>query len=343
MNEIENKEVQVIEVKNNELQIIESETQETQVAINEEKTGMDAVNNFFKKAAVVGKKVAENVQEAAITTSEKIKEDNKNRRLKKFHPITFEEYGSNNFNIPNVIKIVDDAETRHIDVCQNAIGRLVNEKGVEIFYMNDEFIQASGLHFVPAPVCDAIYHVDNFDRTRFIRTDEIFSKALEEKLAELEHIAFCLGAKSCSIEIIEENFEKTHKVTDTKTNLTVKHEGSSDTITAVHSQSKSTTSSSGKITTTFSGNATPKTPRLKWFEHNDNMKNLIEMRLSKDSSVQAKTLILKGASSASMALKTAVAIDNEISKMGVKSNNNIERQAQIETNSKLVFEVIFEE
>ena len=73
------------------------------------------------------------------------------------------------------------------------------------------------------------------------------------------------------------------------------------------------------------------------------MKNLIEMRLSKDSSVRAKTLILKGASSASMAQKTAAAIDAEILKMGIKSNNNIERQAQTERNSKLIFEVVFEE
>ena len=209
--------------ENNDMKSIENKSQEPVVVTGEEslepqvveeetsKGAGRAVNEFFKKAAIVGKKVAENVQDAAITTSEKIKEDNKNRRLKKFHPITQKEYKSKKFNIPNVIKIVDDAETRNIDVCEDAIGRLVNEKGVEIFYMNDEFIQACGLHFVPAPVCDAIYHVDNFDRTRFIRTDEIFSKALEEKLAELEHIAFCLGARKCSIEIVEDDFETTNR------------------------------------------------------------------------------------------------------------------------------------
>lgn len=329
-----------------------SETKTTEVQAididSDKKSSSAAVNNFFKKASLVGKKVAVNLQETAITTSEKIKADNKIRRYKKYHPITAEEYHGTSFNIPNVIKIVDDAETKNIDVCENSIGRLVTEKDVEIFYMNDEFITACGLHFVPAPVCGAIYHVDNFDRTRFIRTDEIFGKALEEKLAELEHIAFCLGALHCSIEIVEENVANEDKTIDahaigglqrkpTKKKINVDSHGN------YKSHSQSTISSSGKITTTFSGNTKPKMPRLKWFEHYDNMKNLIEMRLSKDSSVRAKTLILKGASSASMAQKTAAAIDAEILKMGIKSNNNIERQAQTERNSKLIFEVVFEE
>lgn len=326
MNENENKEMQVI-----------SDT--------EQKATTVTVNSFFKKAAVVSKKVAVNVQEAASVTSEKIKEDSKNRRLKKYHPITLKEYKSKKFNIPNVIKIVDDAETRHIDVCKDAIGRLVNEKGVEIFYMTDEFVSTCGLHFVPAPVCDAIYHVDNFDRTRFIRTDEIFSKALEEKLAELEHIAFCLGARSCSIEIVEDNQENNERKTKSESSLKEDKKNGNKFKNTVSVESKNNTkrNNRGKSITNFSQNTIPQQPRLKWFAHNDNVRNLIEMRLAESGSVRSKTLELSGTSSASMTQKTAIAIDYEISKTGIKSNNNIERQAQIEKNSKLIFEVIFDE
>jgi hypothetical protein len=324
----------------------ENESKEIQVVTEPEKKSTTiAVNDFFKKAAVVSKKVAVNVQEAAVITSEKIKEDNKSRRLKKYHPITLKEYKSKKFNIPNVIRIVDDAETRHIDVCADAVGRLVNEKGVEIFYINDEFVPNSGLHFVPAPVCDAIYHVDNFDRARFIRTDEIFSKALEEKLAELEHIAFCLGARCCSIEIVEDNRENNER--KTKSDSSIKEEGKngskSENTFSVENKNSSKRNNRGKSITNFSQNTIPQQPRLKWFAHNDNVRNLIEMRLSESGSVRSKTLELSGTSSASMTQKTAIAIDHEIAKMGIKSNNNIERQAQIEKNSKLIFEVIFEE
>ena len=45
-----------------------------------------------------------------------------------------------------------------------------------------------------------------------------------------------------------------------------------------------------------------------------------------------------------MTQKTAMAIDYELAKTGIKGNSNssIERQAQIEKNSTLIFEVIFE-
>ena len=331
MNENENKEIQVFEGKETELQAPATSAEESNELtvideVSQKSTGK-AVNEFFKKAAIVGKKVAENVQDAAITTSEKIKEDSKNRRLKKFHPITLKEYRSKKFNIPNVIKIVDDAETRNIDVCEDAIGRLV----------------------------DAIYHIDNFDRTRFIRTDEIFSKALEEKLAELEHIAFCLGAKKCSIEIVENDFETTNRNVDVNATSKISQKNKDkkerkETTDIIHTECSaeneihSKRKNRGKLETDFSQNSTPQEPRLKWFAHNDNVRNLVEMQLSPNGSVRSKILELNGTSSASMTQKTAMAIDYELAKTGIKGNSNssIERQAQIEKNSTLIFEVIFE-
>ena len=164
------------------------------------------------------------------------------------------------------------------------------------------------------------------------------AKALEEKLAELEHIAFCLGARSCSIEIIDDNREKNERKTKSKTSI-----DEAENATSVESMNTAKRNNRGKIETTFSQSSIPQLPRLKWFAHNDNMRNLIEMRLSENGSVRSKTLELSGNSSATMTQKTAIAIDHEIAKMGIKSNNNIERQAQIEKNSKLIFEVIFED
>ena len=68
------------------------------------------------------------------------------------------------------------------------------------------------------------------------------------------------------------------------------------------------------------------------------------MQLSPNGSVRSKILELNGTSSASMTQKTAMAIDYELAKTGIKGNSNssIERQAQIEKNSTLIFEVIFE-
>lgn len=296
--------------------------------------------SFFKKASEAGKKVAENVQDMAKNRSQKIQEDKKEKLKNKLRPLTMKEFKNKKFDIPNIIKIIDDAEIRDIDVCEGAIGRLVNASDVEILYLCDTAVNESGLNFVPSPVCNAIYHVDNFDRSKFVCTDEIFSKALEEKLAELEHIAYCLGAKFCSIEIMESDAN----LTEAKKNFSgqigfrknqVKSSVSSETATSNKREN------SGRIESIFSGEVTPKLPPLKWFAHNDNIKNLIDMRLSEGGSVSKKILQLKGSSSASMTQKAAVAIDAEIMKMGIKAKKSVEKQAQVEKNSILIFEVQF--
>lgn len=152
--------------------------------------------DFSKKAAADAK-----VGVAAMV--EKTKADSYARRMKKYNPLFPDQYKSENFNLPNIIMIVDDAVRRGIDVCEGAIGWLSNESGVEVLCLYDEAVVFSGIQFVPAVTCDAFYYVDSFNRNRFVRTDGIFSKAHEERMAELKHVAYCLGAKRCTIEISE--------------------------------------------------------------------------------------------------------------------------------------------
>ena len=147
--------------------------------------------------------VAENIHKSALDFSEKSKKEKYERRLKKYNSVFPEKYHSEEFNLPNMIVIVDDAVRRGIDVCEGAMGWLSNQKGMEVLHLYDEYINESGIQFVPAPVCDAAYYVDRFDRKRYIQTECIFTKAHEERMAELKNIAYMLGATYCSIEINE--------------------------------------------------------------------------------------------------------------------------------------------
>lgn len=86
----------------------------------------------------VAANVAENVQKGAKEFSEKSKQDNYERRLKKYNPLFPERYHSDEFNLPNMIVIVDDAVRRDIDVCKGAIGWLSNQKGMEVLHLGSE-------------------------------------------------------------------------------------------------------------------------------------------------------------------------------------------------------------
>ena len=244
--------------------------------------------------------------------------------------------------LPNIIMIVDDAVRRDIDVCEGAIGWLSKESGVEVLCLYDEAVKMSGIQFVPTVTCDAIYYVDSFDRNRFIRTDCIFSKAHEERLAELKNIAYSLGAKTCSIEISEASFEVSLSKKKVNLNGSIKNTNVSTNEKIEQSLSHENSSQrSGKIVVKFEGSDTPKRPKLKWFEHDDNIKKLIEMRCKNTNAIKSETLELSGASSATMSQKTAYAIDGAISKMGVKGASDMEKNAKSEHKSKLIFSIEF--
>lgn len=316
-------------------------------------------NKTLEGSKKIANKIGEEAKNIADTTSKKHKKfitsidksfkdyneqrkiDSRNKRFKKYNPIFEEDYVNKKFNMPNLIQIVDDAVRKNIDVCEGAIGWISNDKNVEILHLYDEVIKDSGIKFIPSATCDALYYVDNWDRNTFIRTDCIFSKAHEERLAELENIAYCLGAKSCSIEITESNTE----ITKTKKDIDVKGKVRG-TLSANDSYESTnvytgTNERSGKDKTIFKGTRKPKKPKLKWFENDHTITNLVNMRLEDEDSIQSKTLELKGSSSATMSSKTATSIDLAIKNIGVKSNTKMESQADKESKSTLLFHIEF--
>lgn len=243
--------------------------------------------------------------------------------------------------MPNIIMIMDDAVRRGIDVCEGAIGWLSKESGVEVLCLYDEAVEFSGVQFVPAVTCDAVYYVDSFDRNRFIRTDCIFSKAHEERMAELKHVAYCLGAKRCSIEISESSSDT--QVQNKSVKFTESFKGISSTESSEQNIAQTGKSRrNGHIEVEFQGNDMLQTPKLKWFAHDDNIKRLIEMCCDGKRAVKTETLELAGSSSATMSQKTACAIDGAIGKMGgAKGNTSMDAQAAKEHHSKLLFHIEF--
>ncbi len=313
----------------------------------DKKKGSEAISELVHKTVDSGKKTATKAKNNVNALVEKAKNDSFQRKLKKLNPVFPDQYKSEDFHIPNMIVIVDDAVRRGIELCDGAIGWLGKEKDVEILYLYDEAIEFSGVQFVPSANCDAIYYVDSYDRNKFIRTDCIFQKAHEERLAELEHIAHCLGAKRCSIEITESNKDRNQK--SKKASLSKSYNIPETTLTyesnenAEHlTESTGSTKRSGCSVIEFEGSSTPTMPTLKWFAHDDSIKHLIEMRCSGNNPAKTKTLTLSGSSYATMSQKTAYSIDNAINQIGsVGGQASMDSQAAKEHHSKLVFHIEF--
>lgn len=309
------------------------------------KKGKETLTKALQKTSEAGKKAVTDIQRGAKDFSEKAKNDNYLRRMKKYNPLFPETYQSETFNIPNMIMIRDDAERRGIDVCEGAIGWIDNANGMEVLCLYDEAVKMSGIQFVPTVTCDAIYYVDSFDRNRFIRTDCIFSKAHEERLAELQNIANLLGAKKCSIEISETIIESNKENKSTSLNQSAIIKGANikaNEEAKIFKMNEKVNQSSGKIIAEFNGSDKPERPKLKWFAQDDNIKRLIEARCNGNNAIKSQTLELLGSTSATMAQEAAYKMDVAISKMaGTKGKGEMEAKATKEHQSKLFFTVEF--
>ena len=304
-------------------------------------------SEFFHKVGDISKKAAVEVSKSAKALYEKGKEDSEsrkikrqedsyNKRMRKYKPLSEEKFNSESFNLPNIIEIVDEAGRRDIDVCidTNAIGWVDKVNDTEILHIYDEFAHICGIQFVPGIECNEVYCVDLHNRKRFLNVKCIFNKVNEEKVAELERVANYLGAKMCTIEIVENVREQ--EVSRVGAKLSGPNKESAGITN--NSGSFSRTSQSSKKTSFFEGSSSPRRPELKWFAHDDNINGLIEMRCSGNNSVKSTVLSLKGSTSATMNQKVAATVD-KIMKVG--ASMSAEKQASKEYNSTLIFEVEF--
>ncbi|MBE6926373.1 MAG: hypothetical protein E7461_05975 [Ruminococcaceae bacterium] len=298
----------------------------------------EAFSSFLKKTSEVGKNVADGVQKGATELSEKMKEDSYQRRLKKYNPLFTDEYNSVDFRLPKLIIIIDATSRQQIDVCEGALGWRDRESDTEVLCLYNDSLKLGNIEFFPNAVCDAAYYVDTFNPNRYIRVDCIFEKAHDERLAELKNIAYMLGAKRCTIEITEEQFERASASNNAGMNISrIVGAKAEQATTAEKSNIRSS-----KISAVFEGNSSPRRPELKWFAQDDTIKKLIEMRCKKTNKLNLETLQLYGATSATMTQKAATSIDSALSKLKIKGNASMQSNAQSEHSRKIIFSVEFE-
>lgn len=293
------------------------------------KSNSEFLSNVWSKTTILSKKTADSISKGAKTFSEEAKKNAYEWKMKKYNPLFPDKFKSDEFKMPYVIEIVDASTRRDVDVCEGVIGWTDKINDIEILHLYSEYVEESGLNLLPFSKCDAVYCIDNFDKNRFINSDTIFERITNEKLAELENIAYCLGAKSCSIEIVENTVQNNVIGTRTKTNF-----GGADHQAISAKQS----SQSGKNVSYFDGHNNPQRPALKWFAFDDNINGLIEMRCSGNNSIKSKILEINCSSSATMSQKTACAIDKILK---IKASVSMESKAIKEHSSKLIFDIEF--
>lgn len=302
-----------------------------------------AGNAVGKAGSAVGKtagKSAAAIKTAATGLADKMKDENVKAKLKKLNPLFPEEYRSEEFHIPNLIVIVDDAVRRSEALCEGAIGWRSMVKDVEVLYLYDEFVKESGLRFLPTATCDTAYYVDPHDRTQFIRVDNLFERTQQEKLAELAHIAYCLGAKRYSVELQNTSAQKS--ASRVKANVKFGF----GTLGVNSTEDRTLESASGNISKSlanveFTEAREPVEPTLRWFTHDNYIREMIQQRCSGRGGMRAMNIVLSGSDYSTMSASTSVKVDAAVCKIGLNSNAQIEARSSAERSHQLLFHIEF--
>ena len=289
----------------------------------------ETLSNFWQKTSNVGKKAAD----GAKTFAEQTKKNIYDAQAKKYVSITRNEFFSEDFTSPKIIKIVDDLANRKFVTDDDAIGWIEVYENIKVLHMYVGFASNSNLLFIPAIKIENVYYAHEFCDNNFIDVNHIFKKTMDEKVAELEKIAYDLGARGCSVEIVESDNSSKGTIVGVKVGKAEMPIGGEAGF-----NKKYVKIIRGKTTSHWDGCDILKQPQLKWFEHNENIKNLIEMRFSDRNNIKSKMYELSGLTSVTMEKNVAGVID---SLSGLKGNVSMKSKSEEEHNSVLIYEIEF--
>ena len=303
-----------------------------------------AIKSRIKKTGeAIGNKatvLAGTVRSTTTDLADNLRNKNLATKKKKLNPLFPEEYRSAEFHLPNLIVIVDDAVRRDEALCDGAIGWRSVTQEVEILYLYDEFINESGLEFIPEAVCDAAYYVDPHNRKKFIRIDFLFEWSQQEKLAELSNIAYCLGADRYSVMLTDKRSKEVSEFADFEANA------EKDGVRIKASRNRNNTKSSGTkskslASVEFTETRDPVKPELCWFRNDRYIQELIRQRCEQHIRMNNVDIELSGTEYVTMSQCTCVKVDAAIAKIGLKGKAEMRSGSKEEQSHVMVFHLEF--
>ena len=301
------------------------------------KSAADKVGEAGKNVANAAKDGVQSLSDKAHELSSQAKVKQLEELLRKFPPVSREEFANSTFAMPQLIQIIDNALRQEISEYRGVLGWSEKEDSVDILHLYHAYVPDSHIRFLPSATCGSVYCAHPFDEQCYISLDNYFSYIQQAKLAELQHIAFSLGVKHYWVELMEtasqsDNSKNAVSLSGLKV---AKGNAERTTQSSAYLQSKSLAEMS------FSEGRDPQPPELHYFAQDENIKKLIEMRCSADkkSALTSYTIELNNSSSAAMSASTAAKISIAANKMG--AGGTFQAQSAREQNSKMVFKLEF--
>lgn len=319
--------------------VFDKAKEKTILVVDQNDNGKFDIGDVSAMADAVGSAL----KKGATTVKESAKERRRKMDLKTLRPIFPYTLDQAEFMMSKFIRVTDrDKKYAENDVCQGSIGFLADKSGLRIVNLFKDSLDAFGLSFYPDIDCE-FYYVNPADRNNYISLDGYFSYLKTVRINELQRVAQALGATHFKVTYKEEH-TSSYKVKGKAQVAAVErmHDTSEEySLERAHDTSEKKYSMINVAAEMFMDGHAPQMPELVYLSKNDNVQNLIHLRMTGGEGFHHHKISINMGNSSGIKESEAVKIDAVLSVMNVSSNISVAREARSESCKYLEYEIDF--
>lgn len=291
-----------------------------------------------KDLGLVFDKLKDTAKNTYDTVKTNLDQNQKDRDLKNLRPIFESTLSDTDFFVSKLVRVTTmDKKHAESKICQNAIGHIDTYGGLEVINIYRDKAKYFGLTFFPNNDAE-LYYVDPTDHDRYIELDNYFSQLKNERISELERIAFDLGAKHFRVLYKEQTISSAKSNVNHKSKLSILKNGvNSDADLNISTDKFSSVEIAAQ--SDFIGHK-PQEPVLRYLKHEPHILNLIELRMN-EAPITHKKMEIKLIESSGIKTNDAVKIDAAIKAMRFESRTSIVAEVNQESQRSFEYEIDF--
>ena len=184
-----------------------------------------------------------------------------------------------------------------------------------------------------------MYYINPSDRDHYIALDEYFDYLRIARVNELQKIAQDLGAKYFKVTYLEEKKTLSSHSLKAQGKGILKKTGKINA-DAEHSDSEKMYSKSEVVAEMHCVGHDPIEPKLVYFNNNQTIRNLINLRMA-DNTMTSQKIMINCSNTSGIKTKDAIKIDAALKSMKCSGNTTMVSEAQSEERRVFMYEIEF--
>lgn len=296
----------------------------------------ERVSDLGDAAVGKAKELGDVASETARDVAVKMDEMKRQWDLKRLKPIFTRDL--NGMQYSRLVRIVERDKKFDIEVCRGSIGYWATCKGERWMNIFKDSVNKFGLNFYPYEDVN-FYYVDPTNKDNYIVLDEYFDRLKQARVNELQKIAQDLGAKKFRVTYMREKSSLIKKKWNGKADGKAK-DGDGRVSAEVDKLAKQYDKVEIEAENSFPGHE-PVEPHVRYLKYDQNVQNLIDMRMDTKGPINHQTLSIKLSSTSGLKEKDAAKLDMILKSLKVAGNTTVSSEVQNEEKSILYYEIDF--